>query len=276
MHRKTLIAIAVGSILGTALPRAYAAAGQQPAAAGQQPAPALSQDNQQQAAASANAEGTLVPPQTGMAQDERSHADNRDTSQGDAAKDQRDVVRDRRDIKTDRKDVTRDREDIRTDQRDIKTDRKDIARDRADIRTDQRDIKTDRKDMARDRADVRADQRDIKTDRKDMARDRADMRADRQDIHKDRHDLRADRGDLRSDFGNVRTGDPGDRRTDWQESQQQDQRFSRNNVDQHTGDRRMDGTKPGMTAATVANNAAENNKKAQNTQKLHKAWYHFW
>ena len=34
--------------------------------------------------------------------------------------------------------------------------------------------------------------------------------------------------------------------------------------------------KPGMTATTLANNAAENNKKAQATQNVHKAWYHIW
>ena len=42
MHRKSLIAIAVGSILGAALPQAYAA--------DQQPAAAPSQTNPQQAA----------------------------------------------------------------------------------------------------------------------------------------------------------------------------------------------------------------------------------
>jgi len=34
--------------------------------------------------------------------------------------------------------------------------------------------------------------------------------------------------------------------------------------------------KPGITANTLANNAAENNKKAQATQSVHKAWYHIW
>ena len=150
----------------------------------------------------------------------------------------------------------------------------DVAKDQRDIVRDQRDIKTDRKDIARDRADIRTDQRDINTDHKDIARDRTDIRADQQDIHKDRQDLRTDRGDLRNNPCNLRTGEPSDPRNDRQESQ--DQRFSRNNVGQPAGGQRMDGTKPGMTATTVANNAAENNKKTQNTQNLQKAWWHFW
>jgi hypothetical protein len=31
-----------------------------------------------------------------------------------------------------------------------------------------------------------------------------------------------------------------------------------------------------MTAHTLASNAAENNKKVQATQNVHKAWYHVW
>jgi hypothetical protein len=38
----------------------------------------------------------------------------------------------------------------------------------------------------------------------------------------------------------------------------------------------VDATKPGLTAATMANNAAENNKKVQTTQNLQRAWYHIW
>jgi len=70
------------------------------------------------------------------------------------------------------------------------------------------------------------------------------VRADHGGIRSEHQDLRADRGDVRNDRGNERinAGSP----------------------------------KPGMTAATLANNAAQNNKKAQATQNLHKAWYHFW
>jgi hypothetical protein len=44
------------------------------------------------------------------------------------------------------------------------------------------------------------------------------------------------------------------------------------------GSKRIDvgSAKPGMTATALANNAAENNKKAQATQNVHKAWYHIW
>jgi hypothetical protein len=90
------------------------------------------------------------------------------------------------------------------------------------------------------------------------------MRADRQD-------LRADRGDLRNDHGKFRNGEQDARRGDWQ-----DQRFSRNNWQPSAAGQRTDGVKPGMTAATMANNTAENNKKAQASTNVHKAWYHFW
>jgi len=44
------------------------------------------------------------------------------------------------------------------------------------------------------------------------------------------------------------------------------------------GNQRIDAgnPKPGMTAATLANNAADNSKKARATQNVHKAWYHIW
>ena len=89
---------------------------------------------------------------------------------------------------------------------------------------------------------------------------RADIRADQRDIRTDRQDLRADRGDLRNDRGNM-------------QNSVQDQR--RNDVQDQRG-KRVDGAKPGISSATLANNTAENNKKAQTAQQLHKAWYHFW
>jgi hypothetical protein len=39
---------------------------------------------------------------------------------------------------------------------------------------------------------------------------------------------------------------------------------------------RVDGAKSGITASTLANDAAENSKKAQTKQTVHKAWYHIW
>jgi hypothetical protein len=68
--------------------------------------------------------------------------------------------------------------------------------------------------------------------------------ADKADIRSDHQDLRADRGDMRTEH-----------------------------VNQHI---EAASPKPGMTAQTLANNAAENSKKAQATQNVHKAWYHFW
>ena len=118
----------------------------------------------------------------------------------------------------------------------------------------------DQADISRDKADIRSDRKDIQADHKDIARDRADIRADQRDMRTDRQDLRADRGDLRNDRGNLHTSVQDGRRNDVQ-----DQRG-----------KRMDGVKPAISSATLANNTAENNKKAQAAQHLHKAWYHFW
>jgi hypothetical protein len=122
-----------------------------------------------------------------------------------------------------------------------------------------------------DRADMARDKADIQTDRKDIAKDRADIRTDRQDVRMDRQDLRADRGDLRSDRSNFRSADVGDSHSNWQ-----DQRLSRNTGQSATAGQGKDGAKPALTATTIANNAAENNKKVQATQNVHKAWYHIW
>jgi hypothetical protein len=54
----------------------------------------------------------------------------------------------------------------------------------------------------------------------------------------------------------------------------QDQRSARN-IGHPVAGQHIDAAKPGLTASTVANNAAENNKKAQATQNVHKAWYHY-
>jgi hypothetical protein len=110
----------------------------------------------------------------------------------------------------------------------------------------------------------------MRADRQDIRTDRQDIRADRQDMHMDRQDLRADRGDLRRDHGNFGNSERNDRRGDLQ-----DQRFTRNTWQSAAG-QHTDGVKPGMTPAAMANNTAENNKKAQAATSVHKAWYHFW
>ncbi len=99
----------------------------------------------------------------------------------------------------------------------------------------------------------------------------------------------ADQGDLRSGGGNLGAdngnhgwdrndrggGGQGDRRSgwDWQKSGELDQRVSRNGSQ---AGQRVNGAKPEITANTVANDAAENNKKMQNTRNVQKAWYHIW
>jgi hypothetical protein len=103
---------------------------------------------------------------------------------------------------------------------------------------------------------------------RDIARDRADIRSDQRNIRTDRQDLRADRGDLRNDRTNVRA--QGERRGDLQ-----DQRFARN-TGQSAASKPVNAAKPGITAATLANNAAENDKKARATENMYKAWYHVW
>lgn len=70
--------------------------------------------------------------------------------------------------------------------------------------------------------------------------------------------MRADRGDLRSDRSNFRSANVADNHGDWQ-----DQRFSKNTGQPATAGQGKDGVKPAMTATTLANNAAENNKKVQ-------------
>jgi hypothetical protein len=122
------------------------------------------------------------------------------------------------------------------------------------------DVTRDKADILSDRKDIQADHKDIQADRRDIARDRTDIRAVQRDMRTDRQDLRADRGDLRNDRGNLH-------------SSVQDGR--RNDVPDQRG-KRMDGAKPGISSATLASNTAENNKKAQAAQRLHKAWYHFW
>ena len=128
--------------------------------------------------------------------------------------------------------------------------------------------------MTRDKADIRADRQDIQTDRKDIARDRADIRADQRDLRSDSRDLRADRGDLHNDRGNFRSGEQGNR-SEWQD-QEASRNMSHSTPDHSVGGQHMEAAKPGITSSTVANNAAENYRKAQNTQTVHKAWYHVW
>ena len=86
--------------------------------------------------------------------------------------------------------------------------------------------------------------------------------ADQRDIHADRQDLRTDRHDLRANGRDFRTANPA-----------QTQQVARNEV--HPGPQPVNAGKVQLTSATLANNTAENSKKAQNQQTTHKAWYHW-
>src|SRR5258708_9269548 len=100
MHRKALIAIAVGSTLGAALSQAYAA--------DQQSTGTPSQINPQQAAHPAEeADVQVVTPPAGAAQSGRSQVD-RNADRADVAKDQRDIALDKAAINADARAPARD------------------------------------------------------------------------------------------------------------------------------------------------------------------------
>lgn len=143
MKHSSLIAIAVGSILGTALPLAYAD--------GNQPAAAPGYQNQQQA----------VDAQGGSSQ----AAAERDwqTANTGSSAGRADVANDQ----AERKDVQRDRADTRADDRDLRTDRRDV---RDDVRADRQDLRNDRHDFrTAQQGDFRSAQRgDLRSDRHDQ------------------------------------------------------------------------------------------------------------
>jgi hypothetical protein len=152
MKRNNLIAIAVGTILGTALSAAYADDRVAPTPDNQQAAPqAPSNDDRQ-----------------------------------DVTSDRRDLAHARADIRADRQDIQRDRADLRADARGLRQEypeQRAGENEQGDIARDQADINKDGRDIQRDRADIRADQQDIR-------RDRADLRADQRDVHGDHSDTR--------------------------------------------------------------------------------------
>jgi hypothetical protein len=111
MKHNKLLAIAVGSILGAALPQAYA-------------------DNDQPNAAAPNAATNEV---------------NRDR-----ANDERNIARDQADIRADQNDLRRDQADLHTDMRgdDVRGDRLDVRNDRRDFRSNaQGDMRSDRQEL---------------------------------------------------------------------------------------------------------------------------------
>jgi hypothetical protein len=109
-------------------------------------------------------------------------------------------------------------------------------------------------------------------DAQDIRSDRQDLRADRQDLRADRQDLRTDHSDLRQDYAsNSKDAGRGWQDQHGSQSRWQDAHGQPVNPSMHPAE-----AKVGMTSATVANNAAENNKKAQTDQHLQKAWWHIW
>src|SRR5579864_8335499 len=121
MKRKSLIALAVGSIIGAALPGAYADTNP-PGVTMDQSA----QGNSQQSAPGSTVVGT---PSTSQSAPSAQGGD-------DVARDQRDISKDQGDIKSDRRDIRKDRADIRADRRDVWKDRRDLRRDYADLQRD--------------------------------------------------------------------------------------------------------------------------------------------
>ena len=298
MKHTTLIAIAVGSVLGARLPAAYAD--------GEQPVIAPSPENQQQQQAAVVGSGdTQNGPSDGADRqpDRGEIASDRDDN-GDMRPDRRDFDRDRpeprsghRDLRTTQApgatsqtsvthdsrardaDLNADRSEFTSDRRDIASDRSDIARDQHDMARDKADIQADRRDLAKDRADIHRDARDLRADAQDVRRDRLDLRNDRMDVRNDRQDLHTDRRDVRSDrldvqaAGNAGQPDADKRmRTVTALNQRNDARDIRAANAGHAA-----AAQP-LTATTLANNtAAENNKKQTSTETARKPWYHyFW
>ena len=119
MKRTTLIAIAVGSILGTALPGAYA---QQAPPGSQQPIPAPQVITP--AAGKAGASAPQTSPSVAQAEpagplptaQAAGQADS--NSDADKGSDKSDVQRDKADMRADRKDIAQDRADVRADRKD--------------------------------------------------------------------------------------------------------------------------------------------------------------
>jgi hypothetical protein len=111
----------------------------------------------------------------------------------------------------------------------------------------------------------------MRTDRTDIARehdairtDAGNIRASANNIRSDRQDLRADRHDLRADGQDFRAANPS-----------QAQRVARNDI--KPGSTPVNAGKVQLSSSTLANNAAENSRKNQHQQTMHKAWYHwFW
>jgi hypothetical protein len=147
MHRKALIAIAVGSILGAAAH-----------AAGEQPAAMSNPDSQVPPAAMTGTNGQAAAPQTSAQTSSKSTTQVAGTgtqpttaADGQIAQDQRAMAHDQRTVAHDQKDIRYDRAKIGQNEADIRSDRAAEkatgVNDQAQIAQDKTNIRTERDDM---------------------------------------------------------------------------------------------------------------------------------
>jgi hypothetical protein len=137
----------------------------------------------------------------------------------------------------------------------------------------QRNGANEQRDIARDKADIRADRRDIERDRADIRSDQRDLRADARDVRADRSDVRDDRRDVRSDSDRMRGGHASRTLTAMNEAN--GARAVHGATTRDDGATQTAAGQPGVTAKTLADNAAANDKKPSATQTAHQPWYHF-
>jgi hypothetical protein len=254
MKRNTLIAIAVGSVLGAALPAAYA----------QQAAVAPSQNSPQSAATS---QAGSAPDWRGQNPGQGQDADSNGYRRAD-----RDDDRDHWDHDRDHWDRDRDHAwdhdrdhawDHDHDRWDQNWGSEDHSRDghmtgaqpqtggtvsqaagtpsqttgTPSQTTGAAPQTTQTTNNARDRAL----QRDIARDERDMAHDRADMRADRRDMWQERQDIRRDERDLRHDYAAQRAGmnEQGDISRDQADMRADRRQMARDRANMHADEREI-------------------------------------
>jgi hypothetical protein len=276
MKRTTLIAIAVGSVLATALPAAYAQ---------QAPAPGGTTGN------NTSATPQPMPAQPGPATQSGSTAPSNPTSQqppaeqslrGDIRQDERNLRTERADARTQRMDIRQDEQNIRAGERQM---HQDIAaadhgaNEKSAIQALGNSIYQDREDLTRNKEDLRSDQQQIQADRQDIGKDRRQLTADERSSG---NNFRNGGNDLRNQRGDLHNGSNDDfRRSGWQESRQGANGAWNANDRWHDGQPAMS-AKPGapvqgITPTTLANNAAADKNKPPTTKPGSQPWYHsFW
>jgi hypothetical protein len=235
MNRKTLIAISVGSILGAALPGAYAD--------NNPPGVTMHQSNPQQpASGQAGVVAGANVTASGTAQETGGGNANGATEQRDHANDRRDQARHDRDKRDKHDDHDRrddhGRGDFAKADRNFRDDvgrmpgqlpprtvvqngagqntqgqnpatalQRNFAQDQANINTDRTDIGQDRASIRTDQSDLRHDyaqQRDGVNDQSQINQLKANMQTEGQDIGQDRANMRADARNMRQDEAGIR------------------------------------------------------------------------